>query len=74
MTRLRSYDTLVLLTSEHWYSLAEALLDLQIVYINLGPTPVEEDRRVDPLQFRRVLMQVLDIGKEREEIETRCGD
>ncbi|HOL18497.1 MAG TPA: transcriptional regulator [Bacillota bacterium] len=74
VTRLRSYDTLVLLTSEHWYSLAEALLDLQIVYINLGPTPVEEDRRVDPLQFRRVLMQVLDNGKEREEIETRCGD
>ena len=74
VTRLRSYDTLVLLTSEHWYSLAEALLDLQIVYINLGPTPVEEDRRVDPLQFRRVLMQVLDNGKEREEIETRCGE
>ncbi len=74
VTRLRSYETLVLLTSEHWYSLAEALLDLQIVYISLGPTPVEEDRRVEPQQFRRVLTQVIDNGKEREEIETHRGN
>jgi transcriptional regulator with XRE-family HTH domain len=68
VARLRGFDTLVLLTSERWYNLAEALLDLQIVYISLGTTPVEEDRPVDPEQFRRVLTQVIDNGK-GEEIE-----
>jgi hypothetical protein len=64
VARLRGFDILVLLTSERWYSLAEALLDLQIVYIGLGATPVEEDRQVDPEQFRRVLEQVIDKGEE----------
>jgi transcriptional regulator with XRE-family HTH domain len=64
VARLRGFDILVLLTSERWYRLAEALLDLQIVYIGLGATPVEEDRQVDPEQFRRVLEQVIDKGEE----------
>jgi hypothetical protein len=74
VTRLRGFDTLVLLTSERWYSLAEALLDLQIVYIGLGATPVEEDRLVDAEQFRRVLAQVVDNGKGEKPDETCSGN
>jgi hypothetical protein len=75
VTRLRGYDTLVLLTSERWYYLAEALLDIQIVFINLGPTPVQEDRRVEPPQFRGALEQVLDnSGRGMKPFETRSRD
>ncbi len=75
VTRLRGYDTLVLLTSERWYHLAEALLDIQIVFVKLGPTPVQEDCRVEPSQFRSTLQQVIDTsGREMKPVETRSGD
>ena len=60
ISRLREFDTLVLLTSDRWYRLAEALLDLDIVYFSLGQTPVREDRTVDPVRFRETLTVVLD--------------
>ncbi|HPU02041.1 MAG: transcriptional regulator [Firmicutes bacterium] len=67
-TRLREYEILVLATSERWYRLAEALLDCQILSIDLGPTPVSEDKRVDPEQFRRLLEQLLkDSGRKGKE-------
>jgi transcriptional regulator with XRE-family HTH domain len=59
VARLKGFDTLVLLTSERWYRLAEALLDIQIIFMNLGPTPVQEDCRVDPVRFRASLEQVI---------------
>ncbi len=59
VTRLRAFDTLVMLTSNKWFHLAEALLDLQIIYIELGPTPIEEDRIVDRELFEMTLEQVL---------------
>lgn len=59
VTGLRLFDTLFLVTSEKWYRLAEALLDLPVIFINLGKTPVEEDRWVDPLRFRASLEQVI---------------
>ena len=49
---LKEFDTLVLATSEKWYRLAEALLDIHIVFINLGQTPVHEDKFVEPEKFR----------------------
>lgn len=66
ITCLRDYEVLVMATSEKWYRLAEALLDCQIFYLNLGPTPVQEDRQVDPARFRSMLEQVMD-DLEREE-------
>ncbi len=66
ITRLRDYEVLVMATSEKWYRLAEALLDCQILYINLGPTPVREDRRVDPDRFRNLIEQLLTDRGRRE--------
>lgn len=60
IARLRNYEVLVMVTSEKWYPLAEALLDCQIVYLNLGSTPVQQDCHVDPGQFRALLEQVVD--------------
>ncbi|HOB87345.1 MAG TPA: transcriptional regulator [Bacillota bacterium] len=64
---LKNFDALVLLTSERWYRLAEAILDLQIIFVNLGPTPVKEDRFVDPERFREMLEQVIETNPEGEE-------
>lgn len=59
VTSLRDYDTLIMITSERWLHLAEALLNLQIVFISLGPTPINEDRVVDPNKFDEILRQIL---------------
>lgn len=68
ITRLREYEILVMATSERWYRLAEALLDCQILYVNLGPTPVSEDMQVDPERFRNLIEQLLkDRGRREKE-------
>jgi transcriptional regulator len=59
VTRLREFDTLIMITSEKWFRLAEALLDLQLVFLSLGPTPISEDRTIDPQRFEIALQQVL---------------
>ncbi len=59
VAKLKGFETLVLLTSERWYRLAEALLDLQIIYIGLGLTPLQEDCLVEAKRFRQVLEQVV---------------
>lgn len=75
VARLKRFDTLVMLTSERWYRLAEALLDKQIVFINLGSTPVQEDRWVDPEQFRVSLEQVINNNRrEMKQDETYSRD
>lgn len=65
VSRLREFDTLVMVTSEKWYKLAEALLNIQIINLNLGPTPIEKDCLVDPVHFEEIIKQVFD--RQREE-------
>lgn len=64
VARLREFDTLIMITSEKWHRLAEALLDIQVLYLNLGSTPIREDCRLDPDTFRKTLLLVLH-SKER---------
>lgn len=59
VARLRQFDTLIMITSEKWYHLAEALLNIQIVYLNLGQTPIEEDNPADPGRFKDILKHIL---------------
>lgn len=59
VARLREFDTLIMITSEKWYHLAEALFDKQIIYINLGATPIQDDCSVDRNLFEETLKQVL---------------
>lgn len=67
ITLLRGYEVLVLVTSEKWYRLAEALLDCQILYLGLGPTPVKDDRRVEPEVFRSLIEELLNRSNRREQ-------
>jgi len=75
LARLREFDTLIMITSEKWQHLAEALLNIQIIFLSLGPTPIEEDRPVDPGCFEDTLKQVLKRQRrENKKIETHSGD
>ena len=59
VARLREFNTLIMITSEKWRHLAEALLDSQIIYLNLGSTPIQEDCYFIPGRFEETLKQVL---------------
>jgi len=65
VARLREFDTLIMISSERWYQLAEALLDIQIISIDLGPTPIREDCYLDPQQLKNSLDLILE--KQRRE-------
>ncbi|MGB4183415.1 MAG: transcriptional regulator [Dethiobacteria bacterium] len=67
IAQLRDYEVLVMATSEKWYRFAEALLDCQILYLSLGPTPIGEDQLVDPDRFRSLIEQVLNNRGKREQ-------
>ncbi len=75
IARLREFDTLIMISSERWHQLAEALLDIQIIYINLGPTPIREDRFLEPQQLKKTLDMVIEKKrKENNKLETHSGN
>ena len=59
ISTLREYDTLILVTSERWYRLAEALLDLQVIFVNLGSSPIQQNYRVDMALFKKTLQDIV---------------
>jgi len=62
ISSLRDYNTLVIIGSSKWKNLAEALLDAEIVFLELGETPIEGDREVDPGQLEDILRQLVKEG------------
>jgi transcriptional regulator with XRE-family HTH domain len=67
VARLREFDTLIMITSEKWFHLAEVLLGGQIINLNLGPSPIEEDRNFEPERLEKTLKQVM--TRQRRESE-----
>ncbi len=59
VARLRDFDTLIMITSDKWFNLAGVLLDMQIIHLDLGPTPIDEDRAVNPDRLESLLGQVI---------------
>ncbi len=59
VARLRQFDLLIMITSEKWFHLAEALLDIQIIHLDLGPTPIEEDRNFEQARLENTLKQIM---------------
>lgn len=75
VARLREFDTLIMISSDKWYHLAEALLDIQILNISLGATPIQEDRFLDPEHLKKTLELVIQKPRrESNKIETRGGN
>ena len=57
---LKAYDTVILAGSQKWKKIAEALLDSQIIFLELGSSPIKEDRFLDPDSLKMILKQVLE--------------
>jgi len=55
MALIRSYETVVFIGSNMRINLAEALTDRQLISINIGESPIQGDRYVDPEMLRRIL-------------------
>jgi transcriptional regulator with XRE-family HTH domain len=65
IARLRACDTIIILGSSKWINLGEALLDRQVLYLELGETPIEGDVYLDPSVFEDMLKTVLEKGEEK---------
>lgn len=59
ITELISYDLVVLIASRKWLKLGEALLDGEIFFLELGESPITEDKELSPELFARVLEHLL---------------
>ena len=59
VARLRQFDVLIMITSEKWYQLADAMLGIEIIHLDLGPSPIDEDRHFDRKRLEETLKQVL---------------
>jgi len=59
ITTLKAYDTVILAGSRKWQKIAEALLDSQVIFLELGSSPITEDCFLSPDLLKTVLEQVL---------------
>lgn len=55
MALIRSYDTVIFIGSNMRIHLAEALTDKQLISINIGESPIQGDRYVDPQVLHQIL-------------------
>jgi transcriptional regulator with XRE-family HTH domain len=55
MATIRSYDTVIFIGSNMRIHLAEALTDKQLISINIGESPIQGDRYVDPEVVSQIL-------------------
>ena len=62
VARLRTLDHVVLVTSDHWFTLAAALLGREVAGLQLGSSPMTEDRTVDLAELE-ALLDSLDAGR-----------
>lgn len=56
---LKTYDTIILAGSRKWQKIAEALLDSQIIFLEIGSSPIKEDCFLNPDSLKTILEQVL---------------
>lgn len=56
--RVRAYDVVILLASDYRLNLLKGLLDNEVLTMEIGESPLKEDKWVDPQEFLRVLRAV----------------
>lgn len=55
---LRNYDIVIILGSNMRIKLMEALLDKEVIGVQIGASPIAEDKYVDPESIRRIIRQL----------------
>ncbi|MBC8015732.1 MAG: helix-turn-helix transcriptional regulator [Sporomusaceae bacterium] len=55
---LRNYDTVIILGSNMRIKLIETLLDKEVIGVQIGASPIAEDKYVDPESVRSIVRQL----------------
>ncbi len=58
ISALRKYDVVILLGSNMRIKLMETLLDKEIIGVEIGESPIAEDKYVDPESIRKIIKQM----------------
>jgi transcriptional regulator with XRE-family HTH domain len=58
VAQVRSYDVVILLASDYRLKLLKGLLDNEVLTMEIGESPLKEDKWVDPQELLRVLRAV----------------
>lgn len=58
VAKLRKYDIVIILGSNMRIKLMEALLDKEVIGVELGASPIAEDKYVEPELLRQIIRQI----------------
>ena len=56
--RVRSYEVVICIGSDERLKLMEGVLDGQVISIEIGTSPITEDKWVDPTELRKILRSI----------------
>lgn len=59
IAQLKNFDLVILLSSERWNRVAEAFLDNEVFFMEIGPSPLEQDCYIDTGDLQKVLEQII---------------
>jgi hypothetical protein len=59
ISTLHHYDTVIMLGSNMRIKLMETLLDKEVIGVQIGESPIADDRYVDPESVRAIIRQLL---------------
>lgn len=67
---LKRFDLVIMIGSRKWYKIAEALLGSQVLFLELGMTPITEDCTLEPRRFTEILDHVIGgYGEAEKEVD-----
>ncbi|MGR6837150.1 transcriptional regulator [Syntrophomonas erecta] len=57
-SRVRSYEVVICVGSDERLKLLEGILDAQVIFIEIGSSPITEDKWVDPEEIKKILRSI----------------
>ncbi|GAW92881.1 helix-turn-helix domain-containing protein [Calderihabitans maritimus] len=58
IAKVRAYDVVIFLGSNKRIKFIEALLDKEVISVEIGKSPIEEDKYVDPSLLKEIIQKV----------------
>lgn len=69
IAHLRKFDVIIVIGSDYRIKLSEALLGREVIGVEIGTSPIKEDRAVEVEKLRQLVRKVLLPAKERRRDE-----
>lgn len=58
IARVRKYEVVILIGSDERLRLSEAVLDGQVISLEIGSSPITEDKWVDPQEIKKIMRSI----------------